>query len=152
MPNRSLHRLRIRLLSQGLPTSEDLERRCVQTSMCLPVAPTTRHLAGRPPAIPSKSFPWVDMYHHSPMYTTLRVPTCTQNYSLAIFSSHQDMNRLRRICDEDEAERKVLIEATRTADADGSPLMFLTGLRKSMTSFSLCFRHISASFPRPQRV
>lgn len=54
------------------------------------------------------------------MYTTVRVPTCVQNYSAAIFSSAQDMSRLQRAFDEDEAERKVLMEAAEIDDVEGS--------------------------------
>lgn len=124
MPNRPFHRIRIHLLSQGLPTAEDLKRRCVQPSMCIPMSSTAYHPAGRVPAIPSKPFPWPDLYHHTPMYTTVRVPTCVQNYSAAIFSSAQDMSRLQRAFDEDEAERKILMEAAEIDDVEGSLVFF----------------------------
>ncbi|EIM82937.1 uncharacterized protein STEHIDRAFT_64420 [Stereum hirsutum FP-91666 SS1] len=119
LPDRPLHRMRIRLLSQGLPSGEDLERRCVQAAMCLPISPATQHPTGRLPVIPSKPFPWDNIYHHSPMFTILRIPTRTQDYSAAIFSSHQDMSRLRRAWNEDETERKALLEAAQFYNVDG---------------------------------
>lgn len=56
------------------------------------------------------------------MYTTLRVPTCTQDYSAAVFSSEQDVSRLRTAWNEDETERKALLEAAQSHDVDGTSL------------------------------
>lgn len=110
-------RLNLRLLSQGLPTEEDLEKHHVKPHMCLPVAPNVTHPTGREAMVPLKPFPWPNLYHHSAMCTQLRARSYPQDFSAATLVSMQDLSRMRRCWNDDEAERQQLFN---DASGDGS--------------------------------
>ncbi|EIM88933.1 uncharacterized protein STEHIDRAFT_154640 [Stereum hirsutum FP-91666 SS1] len=128
LPSRPFTRLSIRLVSQGLPTEDDLQQHYVKPHMCVPIAPNTEHPTGREAMIPFKPLPWPNLHFHTAMFTHLRAPSDPKNFSAAMVASLPDLRRMRRCWNDDEAERQALSQAAshteRSSVKDHYPLPF----------------------------
>jgi hypothetical protein len=97
--------------------------------MCLPIAPNTVHSIGREARlVSSKPLPWLNLYHHTAMSTDLRAPSILRDFSGATVVSMQDLTRMRRCWNRDEAERYELYQTASSPgcskEKDSYPLPF----------------------------
>ncbi|KAI4525148.1 hypothetical protein K525DRAFT_290888 [Schizophyllum commune Loenen D] len=96
----------IALVQQGLPPDKPQE--FLESRMCVPIRPNTRHPEGRRPAHCCHPLPWDDCYHVSLHSTRVRVRTDCRDEDPPHSLSSSECVVLRYMLQDDDQRREVL--------------------------------------------
>ncbi|KAL1690895.1 hypothetical protein GGG16DRAFT_113574 [Schizophyllum commune] len=96
----------IALVQQGLPP--DIPGEFLESRMCVPIRPNTRHPDGRRPAHCCHPLPWDDCYHVSLHSTRVRVRTDCRDEDPPYSLGSPECVTLRYMIQDDEQRREVL--------------------------------------------